>query len=128
MVPPSSSQPAPTTPRRLNVRKTEHVEIEWADGATAVYPLDYLRSMCPCATCRVQREQKDPHSLMQAKPDPVRSRLTILPGNYSVPLTVKAAELVGNYALRIEWSDEHATGIYSFQYLRSIMRQPPAAR
>jgi DUF971 family protein len=28
--------------------------------------------------------------------------------------------LVGNYALRIDWSDTHGSGIYSFQYLREI--------
>jgi DUF971 family protein len=27
---------------------------------------------------------------------------------------------VGNYALRIDWSDSHGSGIYSFQYLREI--------
>jgi DUF971 family protein len=46
--------------------------------------------------------------------------LTILPGNYARPLSAVAAELVGNYALRIDWSDEHGSGIYSFQYLREI--------
>jgi DUF971 family protein len=30
------------------------------------------------------------------------------------------AQLVGNYALKITWSDQHDTGIYSFQYLREI--------
>jgi len=46
--------------------------------------------------------------------------LTILPGNYAKPLSALSAELVGNYALRIDWSDEHGSGIYSFQYLREI--------
>jgi len=45
-----------------------------------------------------------------------------LPGNYSQPLTATTAELVGNYALRIDWSDQHGTGIYSFDYLRQISR------
>jgi len=33
---------------------------------------------------------------------------------------VKHAELVGNYAMKIEWSDGHDSGIYSFQYLREL--------
>jgi len=37
---------------------------------------------------------------------------------------VLKAELVGNYALRIDWSDDHGSGIYSFEYLREI--SPPA--
>lgn len=31
-----------------------------------------------------------------------------------------SAELVGNYALRIAFSDGHRTGIYSWRYLREI--------
>ena len=30
------------------------------------------------------------------------------------------AELVGNYAVRITFSDGHDTGIFSWQYLREI--------
>jgi DUF971 family protein len=52
-----------------------------------------------------------------------KSSLTILPGNYAEPLKVTAVERVGNYALRLEWSDSHGSGIYSFQYLREIMRE-----
>ena len=29
-------------------------------------------------------------------------------------------EAVGHYAIRIEWSDGHNTGIYSFDHLRKI--------
>jgi DUF971 family protein len=37
---------------------------------------------------------------------------------------VKPAEIkpVGRYAMAIRWSDGHATGIYSHEYLRSICR------
>jgi DUF971 family protein len=31
-----------------------------------------------------------------------------------------AAEPVGNYAIRINWSDGHNTGIYSWEHLRRI--------
>jgi DUF971 family protein len=100
-------------PAKLDLKRDEKLEILWPDGTRSVYGLSYLRSMCPCAACKEQRlEQK------QSK-----SPLKILPGNYSKPLTVVSAELVGNYALRIDWSDDHATGIYSFEYLRSI--SPP---
>ncbi|MGN6725766.1 MAG: gamma-butyrobetaine hydroxylase-like domain-containing protein [Tepidisphaeraceae bacterium] len=27
---------------------------------------------------------------------------------------------MGNYAIRLNWSDKHASGIYSFTYLREI--------
>src|SRR5215217_7974781 len=89
-----------TTPVRLDLKRTEKLEIEWQDGTTCTYPLTLLRSMCPCAMCKEQRES--------AAKRP-KTSLTVLPGNY---------------ALRIEWSDQHETGIYSFQYLREIC--PPA--
>ena len=83
-----------------------------------MYSLTLLRSMCPCAQCRTVREGSNPHDI---SPGPKKkSLLTILPGNYSTKLTVLSAELVGNYAMKIHWSDGHDSGIYSFQYLREI--------
>ena len=99
-----------TTPLRLVLKKTEKLEIDWQDGLHSVYPLSYLRTMCPCALCRAVREET------KAK----KSLLNILPGNFADPLTALSGELVGNYALQIEWSDKHGSGIYSFQYLREI--------
>ncbi|MCB0145897.1 MAG: DUF971 domain-containing protein, partial [Caldilineaceae bacterium] len=32
---------------------------------------------------------------------------------------IAGAELVGNYAIRLEWTDGHATGIYGFSALRA---------
>lgn len=103
-----------TTPIRLDLKKDEKLEIEWQDGLKSVYPIAMLRSMCPCALCRQVREED------QAKP---KSRLNLLPGNYSKPLVVVDAELVGGYAMRLDWSDNHGSGIYSFQYLREISPQ-----
>src|SRR4051812_24916927 len=101
-----------TTPTRLNLKKDEKLEVTWQDGHTCTYPISYLRSMCPCAVCKTVREEQQ-----QAKK---KTLLPILPGNYSTPLAALSAELVGNYALRIDWSDNHGSGIYSFDYLRSI--------
>ena len=67
-----------TTPIRLDLKKTERLEIDWQDGQKCVYPLSLLRSMCPCAQCRTQRQE-------QAKN---HSRLNILPGNYSGEIRV----------------------------------------
>ena len=102
-----------TTPTKLNLKRDEKLDIEWADGAASTYTLSYLRSMCPCATCKAQREE-------QSKK---RTLLNILPGNYAGQLVAEHAELVGNYALRIDWSDKHGSGIYSFDYLRAIAKK-----
>jgi DUF971 family protein len=100
-------QPIPTN---LDVRKTEGLTITWSDGLTAKLANATLRSLCPCAKCKEEREQP-------AKPKPL---LRVLPGNYAGELAIKSAELVGNYALRIAWTDSHDTGIYSFVFLREL--------
>jgi DUF971 family protein len=105
-----------TTPLRLNLKRDEKLEIEWQDGLRSVYPISMLRACCPCALCKTVREESS------SKPGPL---LPVLPGNYSSPLSVLEAELVGGYALRLEWSDKHGSGIYSFQYLREISPQKP---
>src|SRR4051812_37585676 len=99
------------TPVRLDLKKNERLEIQWSDGRVCTYSLTLLRSMCPCAQCRVVREQRDPHDI---SPEPAQKKkplLTILPGNYAQELSVKNAQLVGNYAMKIEWSDGHDSGI-----------------
>jgi DUF971 family protein len=112
------------TPSKLDLKRDEKLEILWKDGHRSVYTLSYLRSMCPCAMCKMIREGRDPHDISPQPDEPKKKPLlNILPGNYAQPLIVLKAELVGNYALRIDWSDDHGTGIYSFEYLRSI--SPP---
>ncbi len=105
--------PSMPTPLRLNLKKDEKLEIQWDDGKVSVYPISLLRTMCPCAMCREVRQDR--------QPEKKKSSLTILPGNFLCAAgRTLSAELVGNYALKIEWSDQHGSGIYSFQYLREI--------
>ena len=101
------------TPVKLDLKKTQGLTVTWSDGRVDGYSLSLLRTMCPCALCRTVRS--DPKVTNKPK-----TSLNILPGNFAAPLSVTHAELVGNYALRIDWSDEHSSGIYSFEYLRSI--------
>ena len=103
-----------TTPVRIDIKKDHGIEIHWADGKVATYSLSLLRTACPCALCKEAREKS-------AQP---KSRLTVLPGNYSNPMHIAQAQLIGNYALKIEWSDNHDSGIYSFTYLRSLTPLP----
>jgi len=107
-----------TTPTRLSLKKDSQLEVDWADGHKCVYAISYLRSMCPCAHCRMVREGSDPHEISPGlKKKPL---LTILPGNYSGAITVLDAKMVGKYALQLTFSDQHDTGIFSFEYLREI--------
>jgi DUF971 family protein len=57
-----------------------------------------------------------------------KNPLTVLPANVAKqtgPITAVDAEFVGNYALKIKFSDGHDTGLYSWKYLREI--DPAAA-
>jgi DUF971 family protein len=81
--------------------------ITWLDQHQSVYPLRWVRANCPCATCREERRTAALNT------DPLK--LTAGPA----PSTqVRGAELVGNYALRLRWTDGHDTGIYPFAGLR----------
>ncbi|TVQ31040.1 MAG: DUF971 domain-containing protein [Phycisphaeraceae bacterium] len=105
-----------TPPRKLDLKKDRGLTIEWADGATSYYSIALLRRLSPSAEARQLREE--------LKKNP----LTVLPAsasNAGGALTAEGAELVGNYALRIRFSDGHDTGIYTWEYLRSIDPQSP---
>lgn len=99
-----------TPPKHIDLKKDKALTIHWEGGGVSVYPIAYLRRMSPSADVRALREE------MQRNP------LTVLPSGSSSagPLKATKAELVGNYALKITFSDGHDTGIYSWQYLREI--------
>ena len=95
----------PALPVPLAIHRGEdELVITWAGDQRAVYPARYLRLRCRCAQCEEE---------MTGRPilDPAS-----VPGDVR-PLKV---ELVGTYAIRISWSDGHDTGIYTFEYLRSL--------
>lgn len=97
-------------PQHLDLKKDKGLTVQWADGATSYYSIAYLRKMSPSAEMRELREEQR------------RNPLTVLPASAARagPLVAVDAELVGNYAIKITFSDGHQTGIYSWEYLRSI--------
>src|ERR1051326_4158275 len=97
-----------TTPTGMHLKKTEALEITWADGTTSTLGLRMLRKNCPCAGCQGERDLLG------------RTMMPIVATTYDGPITANDAELVGNYALRIDWSDGHNAGIYTFKFLRQL--------
>ena len=96
------------TPADLKVKLAEQkLFVDWKDGKHSEYLLAQLRRICPCATCRTQREQESDNPLKILKSDPTGVR-------------VVSARLVGNYAIQFDWSDGHNTGIFDFRFLRSL--------
>ncbi len=105
----ASDAAAALAPAHLDLDREKGLAITWADGRESFFPIAYLRRRSPSADAKVLREEM------------ARNPLTVLPASRATgPLTALGAELVGNYAVRIRFSDGHSTGIFSWTYLRSI--------
>jgi len=98
------TNPAPVEIRRLGTRA---IRMTWDDGHESEYGNRYLRDRCPCAVCRER-----PRGLPIVGPSVAEV--------YPVQIG-----LVGRYAVSIQWSDGHDSGIYSYRTLRELC---PCAR
>jgi len=89
-------------PTKIQKVEDEEIRLTWDDGHESHYSFRLLRQICPCAMCKDEWTGK-----RLLDPD-------------SVPEDLKAsrAELVGNYALSFMFSDNHSSGVYSFDFLR----------
>jgi ATP-binding protein involved in chromosome partitioning len=92
------------TPSAIRQDGPRSLVIRWADGHESAFDVRALRLACGCARCVDEwtgEEQLDPSSV----PEDVH------------PLTIRP---VGRYAIQIDWSDGHDTGIYPFRRLREL--------
>jgi DUF971 family protein len=80
----------------------DDLTIEWRDGVVSHFPFFALRDSCPCASCV----------------DELTGEKVLDPKKIRPDIHIVKCEYVGNYAIRIDWSDGHNTGIYSFRFLR----------
>jgi DUF971 family protein len=85
----------------------DELAIAWNDGKESFLNLETLRRACPCAACG-------------GEPDVLGniSRPHVSYTEKSFQLT--GFDLVGGYALQPRWAGGHASGIYSFTYLRRL--------
>ena len=85
--------------------------IKWQDGTESYVGLEKLRRFCPCAACK---GEVDIMGQLHKGPDAPLS-----------PAAFQLRELtpIGSYALQPTWGDGHASGIYSFDYLRKVAEQ-----
>lgn len=91
----------------------DELAIAWNDGEESFFKLEPLRRLCPCAGCG-----GEPDVLGHV----VRPRVSYTPASF----LLKGWQMVGGYALQPTWVDGHATGIYSFDYLRRIAKSESA--
>lgn len=82
----------------------DRLRIVWDDGHESEYNFQRLRFECTCAGCVDERTGKKTIVLEFVDPN-VRPR---------------RIETSGRYALQIHWSDDHATGLYTFDRLRRL--------
>jgi len=91
-------------PEAIDLLADHAVQVSWPGGKRVAIPARTLRESCPCAGCIEEltgRKLLDPATI----PDDIHA-VSIQP--------------VGNYAVQIEWSDGHATGLYTWATLRAI--------
>ena len=99
-------------PKNITVdRNRKILAIPWDDDHHSEYPLSLLREACPCAECR------GGHANMGPPPDPASLIIPLTPMKSYVVTNV---ELVGGYALKITWQDNHNFGLYTWDYLRGL--------
>ncbi|HVV53253.1 MAG TPA: DUF971 domain-containing protein [Polyangia bacterium] len=79
------------------------ITFKWPDGHETRYKARDLRLACRCAMCI---EETSGRALLE-------------PATVPAQVQAKRMELIGQYAVSIEWSDGHTTGIYNFRDLRA---------
>jgi DUF971 family protein len=89
----------------------EELALAWSDGAESFLKLDLLRRGCPCASC-------------QGEPDALGRVVRPEVDHDGRSFILLRFEQVGGYAMQFHWADGHNTGIYSFEYLRSMGDNP----
>ena len=96
------------TPKEIKANEGR-IAILWSDGHQSQSAYRSLRLACRCAACV---DEWSHASLIQPA---------------QIPSDVKPLKIdvVGSYAIHIEWSDGHTTGIYSYDYLRDLDDRQP---
>jgi DUF971 family protein len=91
-----------------NIQQIGHeLAIQWNDGTESYLDLQLLRRACPCAACG-------------GEPDVLGNIMRPNVSYSDNSFDLAGFEIVGGYAIQPRWADGHATGIYSFQYLRRL--------
>jgi DUF971 family protein len=80
------------------------LEITWPSLGVRRISFKTLRANCPCAGCVDEFTGIRALNVDAIRPDIAPARI----------------ELCGNYALKIEWTDGHSTGLYTWQRLAEI--------
>lgn len=95
-------------PTRIEQTSSTELTVSWPDEVTHRISLETLRDNCPCAGCKGE-------TILGKHFSPVKLP-QFAPGMYEL----HDMQTVGNYAVQVFWNDGHATGIYTWEYLREL--------
>jgi DUF971 family protein len=80
------------------------LKVDWGQGTVQILPFRLLRQQCPCAACV----------------DEWTHQRTLDAQSVPEDIALREAKPVGNYALQLNFSDGHQTGIYAWSTLREL--------
>ncbi len=93
------------SPQNIRVHKEQReLELVWTDSDISRLSFRTVRQNCRCAVCV----------------DEFSGKQLLDPESVPVDLGLLEVSLCGNYALRIRWSDNHDSGLFTWNHLRSI--------
>lgn len=95
-------------PQKLQIIDKKELFIKWDDGSESTIDLKVLRDECPCASCKGET------ILFKTIRPP---SLAIKNANM---YEITKIELVGGYGVQVKWKDGHGTGIYTWDYLKTL--------
>ncbi len=101
-----NDQDAECSPPRLVERLPEEqaLRVQWADGMDRKLGFVALRAACMCARCV----------------DEITGERIVDVEGIDPEIAIESMQLVGNYAIKIRWSDGHDTGLYTWGHLRRL--------
>jgi len=83
------------------------LQLTWPDLGIVRLPMKTVRCACTCAACVHE----------------FTGQRLLDPAAVPEDVTVSIMTLVGNYALKIAWSDGHDTGLYTWDKLHALSGQ-----
>jgi DUF971 family protein len=96
-------------PREIGRSGKHDVLVRWRDDRETVFPARFLRLACPCASCIEE----------------MTGRKILKESDVPEDIHPLAIQPVGQYAIKVQWSDGHASGIFTWERLDELSRTLP---
>lgn len=93
------------SPVQIKIIDKKYLYIKWSDSSESFIDLKKMRRLCPCATCKSEREEQSE---------------SYIPIINKEQIKIKKIEAVGSYAVGVTWKDGHSTGIYEYSFLKKL--------